>query len=214
MACETAFMGGKANGGKLPSLASHKPDLRRDITAWGALVWAYADEIVLAASSMGGSNFPSPSLAMSGLGRERISGGLINGWYEPHQDAHTINAKLAEWFAHDGYALCQVMAHAERRKQLPREITLPRVKALPVYDRQGNVLIERRRAHRNGRVITEYCVLDYDGIDHREADRREQAWRDMHTMFLAFLDVMEGFELSKWKVKGRGLTSVCESLTR
>jgi len=206
-------MGGKGNGQTLASLASHRADLRRDITAWGALVWAYADEIVLAASSVAGSNFPTPGLAMSGLGRERIAGGLINGWYEPHADARLIHAKLAEWFSHDSYGLCQVMAHAERRKQLPREIVLPRVKALPRYDRQGNVLIERRRAHRSGRVITEYCVIDYEGIDHREADRREKAWRDMHAMFVAFLDVMPNFEMSKWRVKGRGLTNVCESLT-
>jgi hypothetical protein len=214
MAFKTAFVGGKGNGQTLASLASHKPDLRRDISAWGALVWAYADEIVLAASSVGGSNFPAPGLAMSGLGRERISGGLINGFYEPHHDARTIHAKLSDWFSHDGYGLCQVMAHAERRKQLPREIHLPRVKAMPVYDRQGNVLIERRRAHRSGRVITEYCVLEYEGIDPREADRREQAWRDMHGVLMAFLDVMQGFELTKWRVTNRGLTNVCESLTR
>lgn len=214
MAFRTAFMGGKGNRQTLPSLASHKADLRRDITAWGALVWAYADEIVLAASNVGGSNFASPGLAMSGLGRERISGGLINGWYEPHDDARVIHAKLSEWFNHDGYGLCQVMAHAERRQRLPREIRLPRVKVLPKFDRQGNVLIERRRAHRTGRVMTEYCVLEYEGIDPREADRREQAWRDMYQVFVAFLDVMQGFELRKWRVTSRGLTSVCESLTR
>lgn len=206
----------------LPSSSRHPPvdrnhppvvDNRRETTAWAALVWAYADEIVLAASAVGGSNFPSPGLAMSGLGRERISGGLINGWYEPHPDAHTIHAKLCDWFVHDSHGLCQVMAYAERRKQLPHEITLPRVKVVPRYDRQGNVLIERRRAHRQGRVVTEYCVVDYEGIDPRQADRREQAWRDMYAMFLAFLDVMKGFELTRWKITRRGLTDVGESLT-
>jgi hypothetical protein len=189
-------------------------DYRRETTAWAAVVWAYADELVLAASSVGGSNFPSPGLAMSGLGRERISGGLINGWYEPHPDAMLIHAKLSEWFVHDSYGLCQVMAHAERRKRLPPEISLPRIKVMPVYDRQGNVLVERRRAHRSARVITEYCLIDYEGIDPRHADRREKAWRDMHAMFIAFLDVMQGFSLAKWKITGRGLTNVGESLTR
>ena len=106
------------------------------------------------------------------------------------------------------------MAHAEMRRRLPASITVPRVKTLPVYDRQGNVLIHRRRASRSSRVLAEYCMVDYEGVDPRIAEKREKAWRDLYSLHLAFLDVMPGFPLTKWKVVSRGLTDVCESLTR
>lgn len=213
MVCRTAFMGGKENGKNLASLASHTSGFRRETTAWAALKWAYADEIVLAASSVGGSNFPSPGLAMSGLGRERISGGLINGWYEPHADARLIHAKLQDWFAHDPRSGFVVMSHAEKRLELPASITVPRVRVAPVLDRNGNVLVQRHRSHRKAKVITEYCVVDYEGTDPRVAEQRERAWADLYQLFVAFLDVMPGFILAKWKVTSRGLTTVGESLT-
>ena len=214
MACESAVMGGKQTQEKLASLASHRADLRRNITAWGALVWSYADEIVLAASSIGPSRFIGEGPAMSGIGRERIGGGAINGWYEPHADARQIHAKLGDWFSHDGRGAQLVMWHAERRREVPSRIRLPRVKAVPVYDRNGDVLIQRRRSPLSNRLMTEFCVLQFEGLDPAVADRKEREWREFHEMFLAFLDVMAGFQLSKWRITGRGLTSDTESLTR
>lgn len=214
MVCESAFMGGKQSPQKLHSLASHRADLRRPTTAWGALTWSYADEIVLAASSIGPSRYASDGPAMSGLGRERIGGGAINGWYEPHQDARTIHAKLADWFSHDARGAQLVMWHAERRREIPAHIHLPRVKAVPVYDRLGNVLIQRRRSPVSRRVMLEYCMLEFEGLNPAVAERKEREWRDFHEMFLAFLDVMAGFQLTKWMIAGRGLTSDTESLTR
>jgi hypothetical protein len=214
MTCKTAFVGGKRTGAALPSLASHAAPFRRETTAWAALVWAYADEIVRAASSVGGSNFPAPGLAMSGLGRERISGGLINGFYEPHGDARLIHQKLTDWFAHDPRAGFVVMSHAEKRHELQPRIEIPRVMVLPVLDRNGNVLVQRHRSHRKAKVITEYCLVDYEGTDPRIAEQRERAWSELYQMFTAFLDVMPGFPLTKWKVTSRGLTKGGESLTR
>lgn len=213
MASESAVMGGKKTGAELASLASHKADLRRDITAWAALVWAYADEIVLAASSIGPSNFIKDGPAMSGLGRERIGGGAINGWYEPHADARLIHAKLGDWFSHDTLGCQLVTWHAERRRHIPPTIHLPRLKATPVYDRQGNVLVARRRSPVSNRILFEYCQVMFEGYAPALAERKEREWREFHEMFLAFLDVMAGFQLSKWRIKGRGLTSDTESLT-
>lgn len=210
----TGFMGGKARAKALHSLASHSPEFRRETTAWSVLVWAYADEIVRAASSVAGSNFPTPRLAQSSLGRECVSGGLINGWYEPHRDARLIHAKLEEWFSHNPGQGITVMSHAERRKHVPPKITVPRVRVVPQLDRNGDVLIQRHRAPGRGRVIAEYCLLDYKGTDARVAEQREAAWGEFHRMFVAFLDVMPGFPLTRWKVTKRGLTNVEESLTR
>lgn len=201
---------------RLPPVRKDHPPVegfRREISAWRVLVWAYADEIVRAASSVVGSNFPSPGLAMSGLGRERIGSGLINGWYEPHADARLIHAKLEEWFSHDPRGGYVVMSHAERRCELPANISVPRVKVLPVLDRNGNILIQRHRSHRKAKVIAEYCMIDYEGADPRVAEHRERAWRDLHSLFVAFLDVMPNFPLSKWRVTSRGLTQGGESLT-
>lgn len=214
MAYETGFMGGKQMRRSLPSLASHNEEFRRETTAWGVLVWAYADEIVRAASSVGGSNFPTPRLAQSSLGRECVSTGLINGWYEPHRDARLIHAKLQDWFDHDPGQGIAVMSYAERRQLVPPSITVPRVRVVPQLDRNGNVLIQRHRAPGRGRVIAEYCLLDYEGTDARIAEQREAAWVEFYRMFIAFLDVMPGFPLTRWKITKRGLTNVEESLTR
>jgi len=203
---------------RLPPVRKNVPPVegfKRETTAWAVLVWTYADEIVRAASSVEAAHFPTPGLAMSGLGRgERVSGGLINGWYEPHDDARLIHAKLEEWFSHDPRQAFSVMAHAEKRQQLPPVISVSRVRVVPRLDRNGNVLVQRHRAHRKDRVVTEYCVVDYEGTDQAIADRREAEWVAFYEMFLAFLDVMPGFALTRWKVTGRGLTNVGESLTR
>jgi len=177
------------------------------------LIWAYADEIVLAASSSGPARFVGDGPAMSGIGRERLGGGAINGWYEPHEDALLIHAKLLDWFSGDGLQARTVMTYAERRQEMPAEIVLPRVKAMPVLDRNGDVLVERRRAHRKDRVVSQYCLVEFAGLDPAVADRREQQWRDFHALFVAFLDVMAGFPLKRWKITKRGLTTVGESLT-
>lgn len=213
MGYKTGLLGGKEFSVWPASPASQKADLRRPITAWRALVWAYADEIVLAASNLGGGD-GRPGLAQSNVDRERVGGGTINGVYEPHADALLIHAKLTAWFGADGFGLAQVMAHAERRREMPASISLPRLRAVPVFDRNGNVLIERRRLPNRGRVLAEFCLLDYEGLDGAKAERREAHWRAAHGLLVAFLDVMPGFALSKWKVEGRGLTAVDESLTQ
>jgi hypothetical protein len=188
---------------------------RREITAWRCLIWAYADEIVQAASNIGSSwGYAATGYSQSNVDRERIGGGTINGWYEPHVDALLIHAKLRAWFDRDGEGLALVMRSAERRQEIAPEISLPRVKAVPVYDRNGNVLIDKRRAGPRGRVITEYCRVEWQGLAIDVAAAREQRYREFYALFVAFLDAMPGFALSRWKVTGRGLTSVDESLTR
>lgn len=178
------------------------------------MVWAYADEIVQAASNMSEAmGLAETGYAQSQMDRERIGGGTINGWYEPHPDALAIHAKLRAWFCHDGAALALVIWHAERRRLLPPSISLPRLKAVMVTDRNGNVLIERRRAHRKARALTEYCLVEFEGVDAKVAELRERAHREVHALFVAFLDAMPGFPLTRWKVAGRGLTDVGESLT-
>jgi hypothetical protein len=206
-----------------PSSSHHLPilpreqstrDERREITAWRCLVWAFADEIVQAASNIGSSWYAATGYSQSNFDRERIGGGTINGWYEPHPDALVIHSKLCAWFHHDGVGLAQVMKCAERRELPAPEISLPRVKAVPVYDRNGNVLIEKRRAGPRGRVIAEWSVIEWEGLRIDIAEAREQRHRESYALFVAFLDAMPGFELKRWKVQGRGLTSVDESLTR
>lgn len=190
-----------------------KADHRREITAWKALVWAYADELVLAASAPGPASFVSEGPQMSGLGRERIGGGAINGWYEPHADARLIHAKLEAWFNHDRQGCQAIMWHAERRREIAPAISVPRLRAVAVLDRQGEVLIERIRSDRKARVSAQYCLVEFEGTDPAVAASKERAWKDLYRLFVAFLDVMPGFPLTKWRIAERGLTNVGESLT-
>jgi len=187
----------------------------KQVTAWGAVVWTYADEIAYAASTAPAGRWGGIGYVTSGLGRERIGAGAINGWYEPAADALLIHAKLTAWFAHDGEGLACVIRHAERRVAVPPVITVPRLRAVPVTDRRGEVLVKRLRAHRLARVQAEYCEVDFEGVPAGLADAREEAWRAFHAMLVAFLDVMPGFGLQRLRVEGRGLAvdTVCESLT-
>lgn len=186
---------------------------RPDITAWGALVWTYADQIAHAASSDGNSRHLLPRLAESRLGSDHIGAGVIAGFYEPAPDARLIDEKLKAWFQHDGLGLACVIRHAEQRRNIPAVIVVPRVRAVPVYDRNGEVLIERRRLPNRGRVVSEYCMVEFEGTSHDVANAEEASYRAFYGMFLAFLDVMPGFQLARWKITGRGLTTVDESLT-
>jgi hypothetical protein len=191
-----------------------RPDLRAPITAWAALVWAYHDELVHAASNVGAAWYADTGYAQSQLGVERVSGGLINGVLEAHEDAVMIHAKMREWFSGHSEGLTRLIWVAERRIALAPEISLPRVRVMPRRDKNGEVIVMRLRPYRGARVETEYCEVEYEGLSLEVAAAREQAYREFYALFLAFLDAMPGFKLVKWKVEGRGLTNVDESLTK
>lgn len=198
----------------LGSAGPVRPDIRRPISAWAALVWAYHDELVQAASNVGAAWYADTGLAQTRLGAERVAGGLINGVLEAHEDAVMIDAKLKAFLAGYGDGLALVIAAAERRLSVAPQIRVDRIRAVAKRDRNGEVIVKRLRPYRGARVEAEYCEIEYLGVEFAKAEAREQRYREFYALFLAFLDAMPGFPLCMWKVEGRGLTNVYESLTR
>ena len=90
MVRERANLRGKPEPGKLASLAASK----REITAWEALVWAYANENVRAAGGVdpGRRNYTT-ALAMQRWGETGVKASL-DGWWSCHADAVMIDARV------------------------------------------------------------------------------------------------------------------------
>jgi hypothetical protein len=141
---------------------------------------------------------------MSRLDGDRGHGGLINGVLEAHPDALLIDAKLGAWFDGNGYRLAIVTGRAERAVPPPPSIAIPTARAVPRRNRDGSVAMELKKS--NGRWVPYICVLDWEGEDMDIVERKLRLYQEFYSLFLAFLDAMPGFPLTKWKVTGRGLT--------
>jgi hypothetical protein len=181
-----------------------KADLRRPITAWRALVWAYRDECVRAASNVEADRYARTDAASVPMTRERVSGGLINGFLAAHEDALLIDAKLIEWFDNDSRRLIRTIRAAERAKPPPGEIVVPLARPYPMYNRDGSIATELKKS--NGKWQPYLCILDWQGEPAHVVAKRLAEYAEFHALFLAFLDAMTGFRLSLWRVEGRGLT--------
>jgi hypothetical protein len=220
----------------LPS-PSHLPPMKKNVlpmedgkkvkSAWGLIVWAYADELAAAASAAAPgapiSKMAGPGVAQTNWSGEYI-GGLINGWYEPPADARLIDEKLRAWFSHDREGLQRVISYAEKRTEIPPAISLERWHEVPRLDHNGKPRFiytdKKGRAvfppyGSNGvRYLTKVPLTERVGIDPVLADAKEAAYREFYALFLAFLDAMPGFPFIRWKCVERGLTNNNESLTR
>jgi hypothetical protein len=190
---------------------------RRVMTAWRAIVWAYRDEHVRAARAeeLGPDN--GPGLAQSPMDRERGSGGLINGWLEPHPDALTIHRKLEAWFDHaqaavKGRRLMRIVMAAEARNPVvplppPPTITLTVVRPKPVLNRDGSAAVELRRGGK-GKWEPWYCPVEWEGEPADVVAARLAEYREFYVLFLAFLKMMPQFPLVRLSIEGDGIDKV------
>jgi hypothetical protein len=201
---------------RLPPVRNQPPvsDLRREISAWRALVWAYADEVVQAASNVPASWYADLGYSSVAFDRERVGGGTINGRLEVHEDALTIHGKLWAWFGKDGEAIARVVRAAERRQPLAPSITVERVRLVRLWDQRDETKPAMRKHRINGETVDVYCFVEFEGPTEEQALKREADYRVFYASFLAFLDAMPGFPLTRWKITERGLTGMHESLTR
>lgn len=202
MACETAVMGGKQASANLSSLASHRADLRRETTAWGALVWAYAEEHVRAATHCGTEPafYCSNGYSLMRLAETGIGGGAINGLLEAHPDAWAIDNLVANWFDEWPEWRNGVAVYAERRAAPPSIDRLPRLRVVgPARTAKGNpVHLYRDFGAKDHPYL---CPLEIqEGFTDREIERHRQ----FLMLFEAMLDVMKGLRLAKWKIIARG----------
>jgi hypothetical protein len=187
---------------KAPKMINKPPkaDLRREITAWRVLVWAYRDECVRAATnSLEAGRLAETGYAASRYGAGPGSGGAINGLLEAHMDAHMIDQLVANWF--DEWPMWRqgVAVYAESGKYPPRAEDLPRLRIVGPQLKPNGRHVELWR-DAGAKDHPYLCPLEIDGF---EADAIERH-RQFVILFEALLDVLQGLPLTKWKIVGRG----------
>ena len=153
-----------------------KADLRAEISAFGLLVWTYADQRVRAASEQGLNDTLGPRVATSTvLGRlgDSVVGngrGTINGRLEPHGDAWTVDEMVKAWFDHDGVRHAYVAWYLEKRRRVPH--------ASEAY----------------------LCLLEWKG----HTAKHLAYVAEIYQLFDGLLNVLVGVETSRWRVVNRG----------
>jgi len=179
-----------------------KADLRREISAWKALVWAYADENVRAATHCGSEPalYCSNGLSLMRVGETGIGGGTINGLLEAHPDAWAIDNLVANWFDEWPDWRQGVALYAESRRPPPAVEHLPRQRIVgPKLNGKGNpVQLYRDFGAKDHPYL---CPLE---IDEGYTAAQVEWHRQFLLLFKAMLDVMEGLKLERWRVRGRG----------
>lgn len=176
-----------------------KADLRQPITAWKALVWAYADECVRVATN---SDYRLASTGYSSVDLEGAggTGGAINGFLEAHEDALAIDETVRAWFDFNGTYYHRLAVAAEKRKPLPRACDLRPLRVLPQYRPNGTVRMEYRSQGKHAEP--HYCLVAYDGHTAEQLTEVQEHF----DLFVALLDILPGLKLMKWRVAERGLT--------
>ena|SRR6185295_2850277 len=177
-----------------------KADLRQPITAWKALVWAYADECVRMATN---SDYRLASTGYSSVDLEGVggTGGAINGFLEAHDDALAIDETVRAWFDFDGMYYQRLAIAAEKRRPPPKASELAPWHVVPVLRPNETIKCEYRTLGRHDEPW--YCLIDYEGT---EPDQLEEAQK-LYDLFLGLLGILPGLKLSKWRVEGEGLDS-------
>jgi len=177
-----------------------KADLRQPITAWKALVWAYADECVRVATN---SDYRLPNTGYSSVDLEGVggTGGAINGFLEAHEDALAIDETVRAWFDFNGTYYHRLAIAAEKRKPLPKAGELPPLHVVPEYRPNGALRIEYRSQGKHAEPC--YCLVTYDGYTADELAKVQE----LYDLFVALLDILPGLKLRKWRVGARGLTN-------
>ncbi len=173
-----------------------KADLRREITPWRALVWAYADECVGVATN-GPSEYASTGLAQTAYS-ERVPGGTINGWLDAHEDAFTIDAFLMDACGgRFSKPYVMIRAAAEKRKMIEPEIDVPELECGPKLNAKGKPEM-LYPLNRNDQPYL--CLVAYNGFPADKADAMRRAHAAFFELFINILVCMQDLTLMKWKI--------------
>lgn len=180
-----------------------KADLRQPITAWHALVWAYADEHVRAAGEE--YSYHSQAKETSSTGRLMNMGvvqgrGAINGRLDCHEDALEIDVKLRAWLDEINKGFYPDVAKlVERRRRVPMACELPPLRLVPKLKLNGTPEMVYNGYGRHDMPL--WCWVVKEGYDAAEIAKAQE----LYDLFVAFLDIMPGLKLSKWRIEGRGI---------
>lgn len=175
-----------------------KADLRQPITAWKALVWAYADQHVRMATNNEG-RLAENGFSQMGYSDVGHGSGAINGWLDAHEDALLIDVKTRAWFSVGKNFYGSFAMAVERRRRPAQACELPPLHAVPVRRVNGTIKEEYIRMGRHDTPA--YCLVDWEGCDAAELAAAQM----LYDLFVAFLDIMPQLKLSKWRIEGTGL---------
>lgn len=191
----------------IPSSSHHHPvngrekiraDLRRDISPWAALCWAYADECVgLATNAPDGHHlYVSNGLAQTGYG-ERMARGSINAALDAHEDAFAIDGFVWEACGRDPSPYNRIKLAAERKRIIPAVLEIEPLRCLPRLNERGRPQVEYPIG---GRREAYLCVVTYAGYDQATAQAMARAHAAFHDLFIHVMAAMVDLVLVKWRV--------------
>lgn len=172
-------------------------DLRRDLTAWKALVWAYADQLAYWGSGGGPQCFLGPGIAAICYGEE--------GQYEVppstdvDDDAMAIDTLVRNWFDIDLKWRDGLARYAMARKPPPPVEALEPLHVLSPARDPDYVprLIYPPSGQRHAAYI---CVIEFGGHSAAAIQRH----REFMALFHELLNVMRGLTLKKWRITAPG----------
>jgi hypothetical protein len=183
-----------------------KADLRREISPWRALCWAYADECVGVATNVPDDHhlFLSNGLTQTTYG-ERMARGSINGALDAHEDAFAIDGWLYRVLGgKDGMGKSprqspyhRIRLAAEQRKAIPPSIEVPLIQCVPTLNRRGDPVL-LYPLNRNDRPYL--CVVGYEGYPPEKAEAMRRAHEALYDLFTKAMACMVDLKLSKWRV--------------
>jgi hypothetical protein len=177
-----------------------KADLRREISPWRALCWAYADECVGVATNVPDDHhlYCSNGLTQTSYG-ERMARGSINGALDSHEDAFTIDGWLYQACGgRDGLPPYHaIRAAAEKRVIIPAEIEVPAIQCVPVLNKRGEPT-ELYPFNRNDRPYL--CVVGYQGYPAEKAEAMRRHHAALYDLFVNVMACMVDLVLVKWKI--------------
>ncbi|MBG1232985.1 hypothetical protein [Aestuariivirga litoralis] len=189
-ACKTGSKFPPRLPASLASPASQKADLRREITPWGLLVWAYRDECVRAKSGSQEGSFGHTDFVMARYGEGQAPRGTINGFLEPHEDALLIDKIMADWFSGIDQGYVHTARHAEKGVMPVHPDKLERARLVPVLKPNG----KPRMMYFSGAAIC--CELEATGHTPQDIARHETYW----DLLMGLLPVLKARAFTRWRV--------------
>lgn len=190
MRSEAGFLSGKQIG-KNPASPAAMLREPRLITAWGALIWAYANESVRAANA----HLNEPSKGRSSL--DIAPRGTINGVWSCAADAIAIDKFVMQRLG-EGAHYVRIAQAAERRVPLKPTADAEIGRYYP-DTRAGSYHLVDPRTRRPFA-----CKLRFEGLSADDVAALDRKARLLYDVFVALLDRMEGEVFGRWRVFTRG----------
>ena len=189
------------------------------LSAWGAMLWAYRDQAVLAANQV---RMADGDIKGSGLALERVAeSGLvisatINGQLAAHEDAFAIDAFVRGYLSdetavrgRDSHYVVITRSVSAGQAIRPVRADLAKPELVVAKNEKGAPI----KLYDHNRNLVGFKQEWRDGLTPELWQSMQAAQAAFHHLFQCLLDAMCGKRFGSHSVKGRGLTGYEESLT-